>query len=117
MPAPSWRRLTHWLLGDAMAELCENAKITKVFLGREDHGIPTCFVTLTGPSWGQGFGGYDIRYYGIDMLMSIIETVGCSSWEELPGNHCRVKRETRLGPIKAIGHITDDKWYEPETKG
>ena len=90
-----------------------NVKITRTFLGREDHGIPSFMLTTIANSTGQGFGGWDLRFYGVDMLMRVIETVGVESWEKLGGAYCRVRSENGL--LKAIGHITEDRWYEPET--
>lgn len=97
------------------AELKEvNGRITSTFLGIEDHGIPTCIITIEGGSWGQGFGNYDLRFYGINMLLRIIEVVEARSWEDLKGKHCRIRREH--SKIHAIGHIIKDKWYSPETE-
>lgn len=92
----------------------KNAKIISTFLGREDHGIPTCVLTLDYGASGQGFGTYDLRHYGVEMITKIIEAVGASSWEALVGKHCRAK--SNHTKVHAIGHIIDDKWYEPETQ-
>lgn len=89
-----------------------NAKIIGTFLGKEDHGIPTCQLKLRWGGYGQSFGGYDLRFYGINMVMRILEVIGVESWEELPDKYCRIKQcHTE---ISAIGHITDDKWYCPK---
>lgn len=90
----------------------KNAIIKGTMLGNEDHGIPTCFVYLDFGGSGQGFGGYDLRHYGLKMINKIIETVGAKSWEDLPGKHCRVRGSH--AKLRAIGHIIEDKWYEPE---
>ena len=91
----------------------KNAKITSTFLGREDHGIPTCFVHLDYGSSAQGFGGYDLRFpsYGIDFITKILSTLEVASWEKLPGTYCRAKADRCC--VQAIGHITKDQWFSP----
>ena len=61
---------------------------------------------------GQGFGGWDLRHYGIEFLMRIMETLGVSVWEQLPGTYCRVIGTN--SKLTGIGHITKDRWYYPE---
>ena len=92
-----------------------NMKIASTFLGREDHGIPTFWLNMVSEGSGQGFGGYDLRFYGIKPLVRILEVVGVDSWEKLPGSYCRV--DGSYSGLKAIGHITDEKWYNLETEG
>lgn len=90
----------------------KNAVITSTFLGKEDHGIPTCYVHLDFGDSMQGFGGWDLRHYGYAMIMGILEAVGAESWEKLSGMNCRIRgRATKL---EAIGHVVKDQWYEPE---
>ena len=114
----------------------ENAKIVSTQLGGYDGGtlIMTCWLTLVGDGWGQGFGGYGLdrpltaqerqdspkRYragtaYGMEFITRIIETVGVDKWEDLPGKYVRFRRDGVADRITAIGHITDDKWFCPET--
>ena len=89
-----------------------NAQIVGTFLGYEDHGIPTCQIKLTWGSCGQSFGGYDLRHYGVDMIMQIMRVVGVESWDQLKGRYCRIVQEHTK--IHAIGHICENKWYWPE---
>jgi hypothetical protein len=90
----------------------ENGRIESTHLGLDDHGIPTWWLNLTFPSSGQGFGGYDLRVYGIALLMKIISTVGAENWEGLFGKYVRVRRDDSRGFITAIGHIVEDKWLD-----
>jgi hypothetical protein len=87
-----------------------NAKITGTMLGFEDHGIFTCFVFLDYGHTSQGFGGYYLSYH-TEMIEEILKTVGVSTWEELKGKFLRVERNRYT--IVKIGHITEDKWYQP----
>jgi hypothetical protein len=94
-----------------------NGKITGTKIEREDHGIPTCWVSVEGNGCGVSFGGYDLRHYGSDMLMKIIEAVGAHSWESLKGLNCRIRSDGLGSTAKAIGHIVEDRWYEPRQGG
>jgi hypothetical protein len=105
-----------------------NAKITGTMLGTEDHGILSCFVYLEWKGAGQGFGGYCLdtpikdgkgkfkcrqgTAYGMEFISRILRTVGVDKWEDLKGKHCRIR--SNYSKIKAIGHIIDDVWFEPE---
>lgn len=40
-----------------LVETREKAKITRVFWGKEDHGINTFSFSMEGKGWSQGFGG------------------------------------------------------------
>ena len=103
-----------------------NAKIARTTLGYEDHGILTCFLNLEWAGGGQGFGGYALdawrgprdgngrrwgTAYGCEFIARILNVVGVDAWEKLPGKYVRMDAD--FGKIYRIGHITDDKWFEP----
>ena len=91
----------------------KNATITSVSLGKEDHGIPTCFVQLDYGDCGvQSFGGWDLRYYGIDFIVQLLDTIGVREWNDLVGKNVRAKCEHIK--VHAIGHIIKNQWFEPE---
>ena len=89
-----------------------NVTIQDTYLGKEDHGIPTCRICVEGDGFGSSFGNYELRTYGIDMILSMIEIVGAKSWEDLKGRYARVKIAN--AKVEAIGHIIKDSWYNPE---
>ena len=91
----------------------KNAIIDSTAITRQ-RGIPTCQLHIRYEGSGQSFGGYDLRFekYGIPFLMRILETVGVSKWEDLPGQMIRI--DGNSGKIVAIGHIMDEKWFNPE---
>lgn len=103
-----------------------NAKISSTHFGYEDHNILTCWLNLDFGSSGQGFGGYSLDSYdksqekrigtafGLEFIANIIDVVGVQSWEELKGQLIRVKKEDEFGRILSIGHIIEDKWFDPE---
>lgn len=100
-----------------------NAKISSTMLGIEDHGIMTFSLMMDMGGTGQGFGGYALdgnsggkgHAKSILAVRKLLETVGVMRWEELKGQLVRIKKDSEWnGPIKAIGHIIDDKWFSLE---
>lgn len=90
-----------------------NAVIEDTMLGNEDHGIPTCYLYLSyGDGGRQGFGGYDLRHYGIKFLTEVLRISECDQWEKLRGKPVRVKISGGL--VRAVGNYLRDVWYEPE---
>ncbi len=89
----------------------DNMKIDHTQLGPEDHGILTAFVHLRKGSIGCGFGGLDLRAEGEAQrfIEGVLKVVGVRKWEDLPGKYVRARLEGRR--LVAIGHITDDKWF------
>ncbi len=92
-----------------------NAKITSTMLGLEDHGIPTCWVTLEFPPGVREFGGYDLRHYGVTFIVKVCEVVGVEKWEDLKSKFCRIRHDHEK--IYAIGNTVEDRWYSPEGGG
>lgn len=106
----------------------KNAKITSTTLGTEDHGIVSMFVHLDYSGSGQGFGGFCLdtpiedasgkflrregTAWGMEFIMRVLATVGVERWEQLPGKYVRADAE--WGTVHRIGHITEDKWFDPK---
>jgi hypothetical protein len=100
----------------------ENGIIESTSLGMEDRGIFTAFLNLRFDGTGQSFGGYafdqydkalDRRVgtaYGMEFISRILAVVGVGSWEQLPGKHIRVERDSPYGQIIRIGNIVENKW-------
>lgn len=105
-----------------------DAKITKTFLGREDHGIFTFIVEYSGigeyKGRAGGFGTYQLDIYnrktgeqigtafGMELLIKTIETIGAKSWEDLINKKIKVKIEGN--EIKDIGNFKIEKWVNPK---
>ncbi len=99
-----------------------NAKIESTNLGTEDHGCMTFYLMLDYGGAGQGFGGYVLdefdkeaktrrgTAYGTEAIRRVLETVGVSRWEKLPGTPVRVRAEH--DKVHAIGHYLKDKWLD-----
>ena len=110
-----------------MNNTIENVKITKTFLGREDHGILTCYLTVEGYGFGVSIGGYCLDKYdehkkkrvafykSFELIDRILEVVGANSWEELQGKYIRVKSNGFGGRVTKIGNLIKDDWLDFDT--
>lgn len=86
----------------------EYAKIVSTFLGREDHGIFTAYLSLQMLGSGVNIGGYSLDTYdedlnrrigtafGLDQVIRIIETVGADSWEKVAGSEVVLLTQDRF---------------------
>ena len=89
-----------------------NARIRRTDLGPEDHGIFTAMIHVEAEGWGQGFGGYGLKGpYAYEFINGVLSTLRVDRWEDLVGKYCRVERLGGL--LSRIGHITDDRWFDP----
>jgi hypothetical protein len=90
------------------SELRQAARITRVFEGREDHGICTVLVNLEGaPSggWGQGFGGLALKDEGeiTRFTKEVCETFDVANARELVGQTCTALYATSpFGTVEGI---------------
>ena len=98
-----------------------NAKISSTMLGIEDHGIMTFSLMMDMGGCGQGFGGYALdgkagnvgHSKSIQCIRKILETVDVREWEDLKGKLVRIRKNDEFnGPILAIGHIIEDRWFD-----
>lgn len=101
----------------------ENAKITSTSISMADHGVLCISFCVKGDGWGCNIGQYvnGIGYLGakewkgngsaIVAMMKIMDTVGVSKWEDLPGKFIRVKINGCGSTIDEIGNIIEDKWF------
>lgn len=106
-----------------------NAKIERTSLGYEDHGILTGMLYLDYGWGGQGFGGYSLDRRAVKdaeghqcgarrpsqacglWIQRVLEVVGVTHWEDLPGKFIRVDHEH--SKIHRIGHVLKNQWYNP----
>jgi len=89
-----------------------NAIISGTSLEIEDHGIPTCWIYLDYGNASQGFGGYDLRFYGIWFMFEMMKVLEISSWDKLKGVPVRVKKDNK-DMVISVGHFVKDKWFTP----
>lgn len=104
----------------------ENAKITRVDLSMEDHGVLVLELILEGCGWGVTFGnrvlgkGYldaDPQKFkgsskGIEEIMRVMDTVGVARFNDMKGKYVRVEINGWGRTITKIGHIIEDKWFD-----
>jgi hypothetical protein len=90
-----------------------NARIEGTSLGFE-RGNFTCMLHFKYGSTAHGFGGYQLAgsAFGIEFLARVLKAAGVNYYEELRGTLMRIRLDGCV--ITAIGHITDDKWFNPE---
>jgi hypothetical protein len=78
----------------------EIAKIERITLGREDHGIFTCMLHLNFGSSGQGAGGYELdepihegeefvrrqgTAFGMEWIIRAMDACGVDDWSKVQG--------------------------------
>lgn len=104
-----------------------NAKIESVEITNDDYGVLTTWIGLDyGDGEHQGFGGYalylpkDFKYHTTQVIPAaghfiwrVMEIADVTRWSQLPGKIIRVKKESELGKIEAIGHALNDDWFCP----
>lgn len=105
----------------------ENAQITSVDLSMADHGVLTLAIGLNGDTWGCIYGGYILGYGylgadefdgsadGIESIMRIMNVVGVERFNNMKNEYVRVATKGWGSPVKIIGHITKDKWFDIES--
>ena len=107
-----------------MNNTIENVKITDTFLGREYHGLLTCYLTVEGNGFGVSIGGYCLDQYDehnnkrvarFELIDRILEVAGVNSWEELQGKHIRVKSNGFGGRVTKIGNLIKEDWLDFDT--
>jgi hypothetical protein len=109
-----------------MEDKIQNATISDVCLGVQDHGLLTVSITCSyGSSAFQAFGGYCLfsmtRWHNGDdrdgnfagwFINRMLEIADVSDIKKMEGKNIRV--QIANGFIVAIGHITEDEWMNPK---
>lgn len=100
-----------------------NVKITDTRLTMREHGVLTFHVFFEGQCTG-GFGGYIMGHgylgasqfdgdgSGLVAMMKVMDVVGVSDWEKLPGQYIRIVDPGLGGVVTKIGNIVNDKWFD-----
>ena len=101
-----------------MSEI-KNAIIRKAEIQISDHGFLTIWLMLDySKNSTQGFGGYSLLGQDFDTggfwIKKILEIADVMDWSKLAGKCVRVKGGGFGKDIQAIGHITEDKWFNPK---
>ena len=120
-----------WTYEELIAEgyKVENGKITDVELSMRDHGCMTLFIAVEGCGIGFNYGGYcigkgylgaDDKYFsgsasGMESIIRIMDIVGVDNFTKLKGRYLRFARNGFSKPVKIIGNIINDRWFDIET--
>lgn len=103
-----------------------NAQIEETFLGREEHGILTCYLHLKGNGFGVGLGGRALDGYdkskkkrvatqeGFELIDRIMTVVGVKKWEDLVGKYVRIEMQGWGDKVTKIGNLIKDDWLDFE---
>ena len=100
-----------------------NAVIESAEVFIEDHGILTGSISLRFDSHHQSYGGYFLfqpKYPSNDKtglwMYYLLKTFNVDKLSALNGLAVRVeyKNDSWRSPIKRIGHIIEDKWFDFE---
>lgn len=112
------------LLSKGDIPLIKNARILSTMLGREDHGIMTFMIYIAADNFSCGVGGFCLDEYSnnikarifraesMEAISKILDVVGVSKWEDLPGKYIRFKDDGWGSTVTKIGNIIDDKWFD-----
>lgn len=98
-----------------------NARITKTFLGIEDHGIFTFSISVViegGRICSIGNYGLSQTIHGEEQytaktseaICRILKVVGVDSWEQLKGQYIRVEYNGLDAGIHTMGNLMKDEW-------
>lgn len=100
-----------------------NARITGTMLGFEDHGVFTSVVRVEWYGHSCGFGGFSLgnpenpsaseKGFAVACIGRMLKTVGVNEWEQLRGQLIRIEHDGLS--IIQIGHIIEDRWFNPRT--
>ena len=105
----------------------ENALIKNVDISMADHGCVTLSIELNGGGWGCVFGGYCLGHgylgasefdgsgKGMESIARIMDVVGVSYFNSMKGKYVRVAVKDWCSPIKIIGNIIKDQWFDIES--
>lgn len=105
----------------------KNARIKNVILTMEDHGVLTLYLVLEGDHWGVSVGGYVLGKghvgakefegspAGIEYIMRMMDIVGVPRLSQMEGKYVRAALKGWGEPVKIIGNVIEDRWFDGET--
>jgi len=121
--------MKEWKEAELRAEGYEiwNGKITNADLDMSDHGCITMWLSIEGNGCGVCYGGICLGkgYVGAKTfsssrnsmiyIMRIMDVLGVSKFNNLKGQYVRVAAKSIGSPVKIIGNIIRDKWFDADS--
>lgn len=118
--------MVNWTEAELREEgyIIENAHIDSVDLSMEDHGQLFLKMVISSGGWGcvcgcstLGFGYLGSKSFrgvtkATEYLMRIMDVVGVSKFNDLPGHYIRVASARHSSGIRTFGNIIEDKWFD-----
>lgn len=97
-----------------------NGEIIDTFLGKDEYGTLTCYLTLKGNGWSHAYGGPIFSekdgYVTFEIIDKILTTIGVKNWKEVKGKLVRVQFTEDGTTISRIGNLIEDKWFSFKKK-
>ena len=90
-----------------------NGKVEKSLITKVEDKLIFRLV-ISGDNWGCNYGDYDladVSFKGIDSITAIMNTLDVEELSELNGVYLRVAAENADSPVKIVGNIIYDKWF------
>lgn len=90
-----------------------NGKVEKSLITKVEDKLIFRLV-ISGDNWGCNYGDYDlaeVSFKGIDSIVAIMDTLDVEELSELNGVYLRVAAENADAPVKIVGNIIYDKWF------
>ncbi len=90
-----------------------NGKVEKLLITKVEDKLIFRLV-ISGDNWGCNYGDYDLAeasFEGINSITAIMDTLGVEELSELNGAYLRVAAENADSPVKIVGNIIYDKWF------
>lgn len=103
------RRTTVEISGESYE--AEYATISKAFIGFEDHGAFTAYLSFQGKSWSQSEAPRLWSPAQLDSyLQTVLKTLGVDDWSKVVGQEVLVLKRDYLGLILGFAHRTEDRY-------
>lgn len=91
-----------------------NGKIENAILRHEEDKLILRLV-ISGDGWGCNYGDYDLNdteFDGTRSLIDLMSTLQVEEFKELTDQYVRVAVENTEAPVRILGNIIYDKWFD-----
>lgn len=95
----------------------ENVQIKGFDLIIDDYHLPILLISVQGDGWSSVYKAYldeGGTERGLEYIIRILDVAEVSKLSSLKGKHMRVAIKKPENSISIIGHIVEDRWFDPE---